>query len=234
MDVFHHHHHQQQQQQQGLEPEAVTPPPTTAALQQQQQHQQQPTHPPPPMQQQQRMHHHHHLLLNTSPNQPTKPSPNAAAGGSWLFAAGNRWRQHKLHFRLEAAAEGAVMVLGCAAAAVLMQYSYMHWEEQLWTHTSMAMAGTSNHSDAVISSVITVIIIAIDCTAAITLRLTPAPIWRDADIAHVSRSHEEPSSRPHETRQPRTDTIVLENATTTTNVRDLTTFTCRHINATLL
>ncbi|EGD78598.1 hypothetical protein PTSG_11756 [Salpingoeca rosetta] len=36
--------------------------------------------------------------------QPTNPSP-AAACRSWLPAAGNRWRQHKLHFRLEAAAE---------------------------------------------------------------------------------------------------------------------------------
>ncbi|EGD81171.1 hypothetical protein PTSG_11211 [Salpingoeca rosetta] len=150
----------------------------------------------------------------------------------------------------------------------------MDWEEQLWTHTSMVMVGTSNHSDAVMrSSAISAI--AIDRTAAITLRPTPAPIWREADIAHVSRSHEEapprhvpvqglahqlrhaagvqqrgragsasttpgpkhagqdiavpdprqPSSRPHETRQPRADTIVLENATTTTNVHDLTTFT---------
>ncbi|EGD83660.1 hypothetical protein PTSG_12145 [Salpingoeca rosetta] len=65
----------------------------------------------------------------------------------------------------------------------------MDREEQLWTHTSMVMAGTSNHSDAVVrsSSVIT----AIDRTAAITLRPTPAPIWREADIAHVSRSDEE-------------------------------------------
>ncbi|EGD77177.1 hypothetical protein PTSG_12594, partial [Salpingoeca rosetta] len=64
----------------------------------------------------------------------------------------------------------------------------MGWEEQLWTHTSMVMVGTSNHSDAVISAVT---VIAIDCTAAITLLLAPAPIWREADIAHVSRSHEE-------------------------------------------
>ncbi|EGD78130.1 hypothetical protein PTSG_09007 [Salpingoeca rosetta] len=132
------------------------------------------------------------------------------------------------------------------------------------------------------SAVTIITIIAIDRTAAITLRPTPAPIWRDADIAHVIRSDEEapprhvqdlshqlrhaagvqqrgragsasttpgpkhagqdiavpdprqPSSRPHEARQPRTDTIVLENATTTTNVHDLTTFTCRDVNATLL
>ncbi|EGD81089.1 hypothetical protein PTSG_13133 [Salpingoeca rosetta] len=277
-----------------LEPAAVTPPSTNhrcsggmnrRALPCDDHPQQQPTHPPPPMQQQQqRMHHHHHLQLNTFPNQPinqpTNPSP-AAAGGSWLFAAGNRWRQHKLHFRLEAeAAEVRARRRGERERTCVLD-GWMD-EEQLWTHTSMVMVGTSNHSDAVISAA-TVITIAIDRTAAITLRPTPAPVWREADIAHVSRSDEEapprhvpvqdlshqlrhaagvqqrgragsasttpgpkhagqdidvpdprqPSSRPHETRQPRADTIVLENATTTTNVRNLTTFTCRDINATL-
>ncbi|EGD74431.1 hypothetical protein PTSG_05796 [Salpingoeca rosetta] len=97
-----------------------------------------------------------------------------------------------------------------AAVAVLMQCSHMRargrlpedrwrmmggahmmeWEEQLWIHTSMVMVGTSNHSDAV-SSAATVITIAIDRTAAITLRPTPAPIWREADNAHVTRSDEE-------------------------------------------
>ncbi|EGD78047.1 hypothetical protein PTSG_12907 [Salpingoeca rosetta] len=97
-----------------------------------------------------------------------------------------------------------------AAVAVLMQCSHMErlpedrWrmmggahmmdrEEQLWTHTSMVMVGTFNHSNAVMcsSSVIT----AIDRTAAITLRPTPAPIWREADLAHVTRSDEEVSNR---------------------------------------
>ncbi|EGD81840.1 hypothetical protein PTSG_02555 [Salpingoeca rosetta] len=57
-----------------------------------------------------------------------------------------------------------------AAAAVLMQYSY-------------------------ISAVTVITITIIDCTAAITLRPTPAPIWRDADIAHVTRSDEEAPPR---------------------------------------
>ncbi|EGD75640.1 hypothetical protein PTSG_13258 [Salpingoeca rosetta] len=64
-------------------------------------------------------------------------------------------------------------------------------EKQLWTHTSMVMVDTSNHSDAVMCSSSAIITIAIDCTAAITLRPTPAPIWREADIARVSRSDEE-------------------------------------------
>ncbi|EGD75353.1 hypothetical protein PTSG_06429 [Salpingoeca rosetta] len=66
----------------------------------------------------------------------------------------------------------------------------MDWEEQLWTHTSMVMVGTSNHSDAVMcSSAVTITtVIAIDCTADITRGPTPAPIWREADNAHVSRS----------------------------------------------
>ncbi|EGD77182.1 hypothetical protein PTSG_12703 [Salpingoeca rosetta] len=43
------------------------------------------------------------------------------------------------------------------------------------------------------SSAVIVISIAIDRTAAITLRPTPAPIWRESDIAHVTRSDEEVS-----------------------------------------
>ncbi|EGD75884.1 hypothetical protein PTSG_11615 [Salpingoeca rosetta] len=141
-------------------------------------------------------------------------SDEQPAGGSWLFAAGNRWRQHKLHFRREAAAaaeamrthkqqdEGNVEKTCHACQGRLPEDRWrmmggahmIDWEEQLWTHTSMVMVGTSNHSDAVISSVTaitTVTIIAIDCIADITLRLTPAPIWREEHIAHVTRSHEE-------------------------------------------
>ncbi|EGD80402.1 hypothetical protein PTSG_10657, partial [Salpingoeca rosetta] len=83
-------------------------------------------------------------------------------------------------------------------------------KQQLWTHTSMVMVGTSNHSDAIMcSSAVTVIAIAIDCTAAITLQPTPAPIWREADIAHVSRSDEEVSNvrvveEAHEAVEPTT------------------------------
>ncbi|EGD75347.1 hypothetical protein PTSG_13254 [Salpingoeca rosetta] len=146
-----------------------------------------PTHPPPPMQQQQRM-HHHRLLLNTSPNQPTH-RPLLLLAGSWLPAAGNRCRQDKLHFRLEPAEDEGNVKDTCHACQV---YSPHTWYEQLWTHTSMVIAGTSNHSDAVISAVTAITVtIAIDCTAAITRRPTTAPIWREADIAHVSRSDEE-------------------------------------------
>ncbi|EGD75344.1 hypothetical protein PTSG_06993 [Salpingoeca rosetta] len=111
-----------------------------------------------------------------------------------------------------------------AAAAVLMQCSHMReqggrlcedrwrmmggahmmdWEQQLWTHTSMVMVDTSNHSDAIISAVTVIAIIAIDCTAAIN-RPTPAPIWREADIAHVTRSDEEVSivEEAHEAVEP--------------------------------
>ncbi|EGD79554.1 hypothetical protein PTSG_10121, partial [Salpingoeca rosetta] len=56
-------------------------------------------------------------------------------------------------------------------------------KEQLWTHTYMVMVGTFNHSDAVMCRCV--------CVSAITLRPTPAPIWREADIAHVTRSHDE-------------------------------------------
>ncbi|EGD80264.1 hypothetical protein PTSG_10938 [Salpingoeca rosetta] len=83
----------------------------------------------------------------------------------------------------------------------------MGWEQQLWTHTSMVMVGTSNHSDAVMcsSSAVTItVIIAIDCTAAIN-RPTPAPIWREEDIAHVSRSDEE---EVHEAVEPTTMTMM--------------------------
>ncbi|EGD82371.1 hypothetical protein PTSG_11956, partial [Salpingoeca rosetta] len=93
----------------------------------------------------------------------------------------------------------------------------MDWEEQLWTHTSMVMVGTSNHSDAAMRSstvtAITAIIIAIDRTAAITLRPTPAPIWREADIAHVSRSHEEVSNvveEAYEAVEPTTMTMTSD------------------------
>ncbi|EGD74107.1 hypothetical protein PTSG_06117 [Salpingoeca rosetta] len=142
-------------------------------------------------------------------NQPTNPSPT-----------GNRWRQHKLHFRLEAAAtaeamhtrkqqdEGNVEDI-CHAYQLHSPHIWgrlpkdrwrmmggahmMGWEEQLWARTSMVMVGTSNHSDAVMcSSAVTVITITIiDSTAVITLQPTPAPIWRESDIAHVTRSDEE-------------------------------------------
>ncbi|EGD79673.1 hypothetical protein PTSG_13084, partial [Salpingoeca rosetta] len=163
---------------------------------QQQQQQQQPTHPPPPMQQQQqRMHHHHHLLLSTFPSQP---SNQPIAHCCWLFAAGNRWRQHKLHFRRAAAAEGWMEWMGCSMSCSFPsddgRCTHDGLEEQLRTHTSMVMAGTSNHSDAIISAITIITTITIDRTAAITRRPTPAPIWREADIAHVSRSDEEVSN----------------------------------------
>ncbi|EGD83286.1 hypothetical protein PTSG_03896, partial [Salpingoeca rosetta] len=93
----------------------------------------------------------------------------------------------------------------------------MEWEEQLWTHTSMVMVGTSYHSDAVIcssSAVTAITIIIIDRTAAITRRPTPAPIWREADIAHVSRSHEEVSivEEAHEAVEPTTMTMTSAEA----------------------
>ncbi|EGD79555.1 hypothetical protein PTSG_10405, partial [Salpingoeca rosetta] len=86
----------------------------------------------------------------------------------------------------------------------------MEWEEQLWARTSMVMVGTSNHSDAVISAVTIIAIIAIDCTAAITLRPTPAPIRREADIAHVTRSDEDVSNarEAHEAVEPTTMTMT--------------------------
>ncbi|EGD76927.1 hypothetical protein PTSG_07268 [Salpingoeca rosetta] len=90
----------------------------------------------------------------------------------------------------------------------------MGWKEQLWTHTSMVMLGTSNHSEqfmAGVSAVTIITIIAIDCTAAITRRPTPAPIWREADIAHVSRSDEEEA---HEAVEPTTMTMTSDGATT--------------------
>ncbi|EGD79105.1 hypothetical protein PTSG_09832 [Salpingoeca rosetta] len=82
----------------------------------------------------------------------------------------------------------------------------MDWEEQLWTHTSMVMAGTSYHSDAAMRSsavIITIIIIA-----------RTAAIWREADIAHVSRSHEEVSicvvGEAHEALEPTTMTMTSD------------------------
>ncbi|EGD82394.1 hypothetical protein PTSG_03037, partial [Salpingoeca rosetta] len=95
----------------------------------------------------------------------------------------------------------------------------MGWEEQLWTHTSMVMVGTSNHSDAAMrSSAVTAITvtIAIDCTAAITRRPTTAPIWREADIAHVSRSDEEVSNvrEAHEAVELTTMTMTIAGAAT--------------------
>ncbi|EGD72571.1 hypothetical protein PTSG_12156, partial [Salpingoeca rosetta] len=223
----------------------------------------------------------HVCMMRTAPVQPTNPSPTAAAAGSWLFAAGNRWRQHKLHFRLEAATaaeamhtyrqdEGNVedschacqlhshhtwMLMeagshaGCsccnfpdsAAAVVLMQRSHMceqggrlpedRWrmmmggahmmdrEEQLWTHTSMVMVGTSNHSDAIMRRCVSSVITAIDRTAAITLRPTPAPIWREADLAHVTRSDEEEA---HEAVEPTTMmTMTSDEATAVPDVAAL-------------
>ncbi|EGD83700.1 hypothetical protein PTSG_04305 [Salpingoeca rosetta] len=58
----------------------------------------------------------------------------------------------------------------------------------------MVMVGTSNHSDAAMrSSAVTAITvtITIDRIAAITRGPTPAPIRREADMAHVRRSDEE-------------------------------------------
>ncbi|EGD74098.1 hypothetical protein PTSG_12361 [Salpingoeca rosetta] len=165
------------------------------------------------------------------------------AHGSWLPAAGNRWRQHKLHFRLAAAAEamhtyrqdeGNVEDTSHACQVHSPHTWYvggrlpedrwrmmggahmMGWEQQLWTHTSMVMGGTSNHSDAVMrSSALTTAItaIAIDRTAAITLRPTPAPIWREADLAHVTRSHQEVSNvveEAHEAVEPTTMTMTSD------------------------
>ncbi|EGD76644.1 hypothetical protein PTSG_12631 [Salpingoeca rosetta] len=202
------HHHQQQQQQSLLVFPALSRPPWQPS-----QHQQQPTHPPPPMQQQQHHHHHHHhLLLNTS-LRPTNQATNRSPGGSWLPAAGNRWRQHKLRFRLEAAAEVRARRRGktekrCDDGRCIHM---MGWEQQLWAHTSMVVVGTSNHSDAVMRSlaVTTIAIIAVDRTAAITRRPTPAPIWREADIAHVSRSDEQVSNEAREAVEPTTMTMTM-------------------------
>ncbi|EGD81319.1 hypothetical protein PTSG_13175, partial [Salpingoeca rosetta] len=194
-------------------------------------------------------------------NQPTKPSPAAAAGGSWLFAAGNRWRQHKLHFPQAAAAAGEgekkrekerrwdcrgylprvpaalashtlPLLCSCSVPMCLSEGErlcedrwrmmmggahMMEWEEQLWARTSMVMVGTSNHSDAVIFAVTATTTIAIDRTAAITLRSTPAPIWREADIAHVTRSDEEMSivGEAHEAVEPTTMTMTSAEAAAT-------------------
>ncbi|EGD74750.1 hypothetical protein PTSG_12398 [Salpingoeca rosetta] len=192
--------------------------------------------------------------------QPTKqaatnPSPNA--DGSWLFAAGNRWRQHKLRFRLEAAAaevmhthkqdEGNVedTCHACqlhsphtcsnspdsAAAAVLMQCSHMREQggrlrDDRWrmmggcTHDGLGGAavdthihghgGGGSHPTTATHSAITIITtITIDRTAAITRRLTPAPIWREADLAHVTRSHDEEA---HEAVEPTTMKMTSDEA----------------------
>ncbi|EGD81846.1 hypothetical protein PTSG_02561 [Salpingoeca rosetta] len=79
----------------------------------------------------------------------------------------------------------------------------------------MVMAGTSNHSDAIMcSSAVVAITIAIDCTAAITLQPTPAPIWREADIAHVSRSDECAVGEAHEAVKPTMMTMTTSDEAT--------------------
>ncbi|EGD79103.1 hypothetical protein PTSG_02069 [Salpingoeca rosetta] len=60
------------------------------------------------------------------------------------------------------------------------------WEQVATAQVAFSAGSSSKQSSAVI-----VISIAIDHTADITRRPTQAPIWREADIAHVSRSHEE-------------------------------------------
>ncbi|EGD79420.1 hypothetical protein PTSG_09989, partial [Salpingoeca rosetta] len=129
-----------------------------------------------------------------------------------------------------------------AAAAVLMQCSHMReqggwlpedrWrmmggahmmgcEEQLWTHTYMVMVGTSNHSDAAMrSSAVIITIIIIARTAVITLRPTPAPIWREADIAHVSRSDEEVSNVVEEAHEAVEPTTMTSDGATPTATAD--------------
>ncbi|EGD78221.1 hypothetical protein PTSG_12839, partial [Salpingoeca rosetta] len=198
-----------------------------------QQQQQQPTHPPPPMQQQQRLHHRHHLLLNTFPNQPTNnPSPTAA-GRSWLFAAGNRWRQHKLHFQLEAAAaevmhtrkqdEGNVEDI-CHAYQL---HSPHTWHRRL-CEDRLRMMGDAHMMDWRSScghtrpwswrahpTTATQSCAGLRCHrhhhhhhrlhSRHHTQLTPASIWREADNAHVSRSDEEEA---HEAVEPTTMTVT--------------------------
>ncbi|EGD77634.1 hypothetical protein PTSG_12782 [Salpingoeca rosetta] len=200
------------------------------------------------MQQQQRMHHHHRLPLNTFPSQPTNQPTHrpllllAEAGCLQLGTGGDStscifgWKQQQRRRCTLASSRMREMSrllvtrarctrlthgIGLACRLLLCSCSVPICvsKEQLWTHTSMVMVATSNHSDAVMrSSAVTITtIIAIDCTAAITRRPTPAPIWREADIAHVTRSDEEVSNvveEAHEAVEPTKMTMTSDAAPT--------------------